>query len=114
MVRKHSFIACPAECWPHAEVAASLPANFTQASGDSVLHVSRGFKMLAAMGYQQGQGLGKAQAGRAAPIPVQLKAGRHGLGVDENKKRKQQQVEVEQQNRGAQDSALTNLTVTST
>ena len=56
--------------------------------------------MLAAMGYQHGQGLGKEQSGRAVPVPVQLKGGKHGLGVEENKKRKQQQVEQQQQERG--------------
>lgn len=56
--------------------------------------------MLAAMGYQQGQGLGKGQAGRSAPVPVQMKAGRHGLGVQENKKRRQQQIEQQQEERG--------------
>lgn len=56
--------------------------------------------MLAAMGYQHGQGLGKAQSGRAAPVPVQFKGGKQGLGIEENKKRKQQQVEQQQQERG--------------
>lgn len=56
--------------------------------------------MLAAMGYQQGQGLGKGQSGRAAPVPVHLKAGKHGLGIEENKKRKEQQTERQQQERG--------------
>lgn len=56
--------------------------------------------MLAAMGYQQGQGLGKRQSGRAAPVSVQFKAGKHGLGVEENKKRKEQQIECQQQDRG--------------
>lgn len=56
--------------------------------------------MLAAMGYQHGQGLGKGQSGRAAPVPVQFKGGKHGLGIEENKKRKQQQIEHQQQERG--------------
>ena len=56
--------------------------------------------MLAAMGYQQGQGLGKGQAGRSTPVSVQMKAGRHGLGVQENKKRRQQQIEQQQEERG--------------
>lgn len=62
---------------------------------------NKGFQMLAAMGYQQGQGLGKGQAGRSAPVPVQMKAGRHGLGVQENKKRRQQQIEQQQEERGS-------------
>ncbi|KAL3141086.1 G patch domain-containing protein 11 [Trebouxia sp. C0009 RCD-2024] len=55
--------------------------------------------MLAAMGYQHGQGLGKGQSGRAAPVPIQVKGGKHGLGIEENKKRKQQQVQQQQQER---------------
>ena len=56
--------------------------------------------MLAAMGYQQGQGLGRGQSGRVVPVAVQLKGGRHGLGVEENKKRKQLQVKQQQRERG--------------
>lgn len=62
--------------------------------------IVRGFQMLAAMGYQHGQGLGKGQSGRAAPVPIQVKGGKHGLGIEENKKRKQQQAEQQQQERG--------------
>lgn len=46
--------------------------------------------MLAKMGYKAGEGIGKGGRGRAAPIAVDLKAGRTGLGVDEERKRKQQ------------------------
>ena len=60
----------------------------------------RGFQMLAAMGYQHGQGLGKGQSGRAAPVPVQIKGGKHGLGIEENKKHKRQHIEQQQQERG--------------
>ena len=52
--------------------------------------------MLAAMGYQQGKGLGKDQSGRAAPIDVKLKSDRLGLGGQEAKKRKQQQLQQQQ------------------
>jgi hypothetical protein len=62
--------------------------------------LARGFQMLAAMGYQPGQGLGRGLAGQAAPIPVQLKAGRQGLGIEQNKKRKQQELEQQQKERG--------------
>ena len=62
--------------------------------------IARGFQMLAAMGYQHGQGLGKGQSGRAAPVSVQFKTGKHGLGIEENKKRKEQQIERQQQDRG--------------
>lgn len=49
----------------------------------------RGFQLLSKMGYKAGEGIGKDGRGRAAPISVDLKAGRTGLGVDEEKKRKQ-------------------------
>ena len=45
----------------------------------------RGFKLLAAMGYTPGQGLGKSVEGRTEPIPLDLKQNRLGLGA-ENKK----------------------------
>ena len=51
--------------------------------------VCRGFQLLAKMGYKAGEGIGKDGRGRAAPLSVDLKAGRTGLGVDEEKKRKQ-------------------------
>ena len=62
--------------------------------------LARGFQMLAAMGYEHGQGLGKGQSGRSVPLSVEIKGGRHGLGIAENKKRKQQQVEQQQKERG--------------
>ena len=49
----------------------------------------RGYKLLAKMGYKAGEGIGKEGKGRAAPIIVDLKAGRTSLGVDEDRKRKQ-------------------------
>lgn len=54
------------------------------------LSICRGFQLLAKMGYKAGEGIGKDRQGRAAPISLDLKAGRTGLGVDEEKKRKQQ------------------------
>lgn len=45
----------------------------------SPLHC-RGFKMLAAMGYQPGQGLGQAASGPREPVPLTLKQDRLGLG----------------------------------
>ena len=62
--------------------------------------LARGFQMLAAMGYQPGRGLGRGLAGQAAPVPVQLKAGRQGVGIEQNKRRKQQEVEQQQKERG--------------
>ena len=56
--------------------------------------------MLAAMGYQQGKGLGKDQSGRAAPIDVKLKSDRLGLGGEEAKKRKQQRLQQQEAEAG--------------
>ena len=56
--------------------------------------------MLSKMGYQAGQGIGRSQIGRAAPIAVEVKGGRQGLGVDENRKRKKQFAEQQQKERG--------------
>ena len=36
---------------------------------------NKGFKMLRAMGYEQGQGIGKHAAGRAEPIPIVIRRG---------------------------------------
>ncbi|CAK0782678.1 hypothetical protein CVIRNUC_005873 [Coccomyxa viridis] len=51
---------------------------------------TKGFQLLAKMGYKAGEGIGKEGKGRAAPITVDLKASRTGLGVDEDRKRKQE------------------------
>ena len=56
--------------------------------------------MLAAMGYQQGKGLGKDQSGRAAPIDVKLKSDRLGLGGEEAKKRKQRHLQQQEAEAG--------------
>ena len=61
----------------------------------------RGFRMLAAMGYQPGQGIGKGHTGRAVPVPVEVKGGRQGLGVDENRKRRKVQAEEQRKQRGS-------------
>ena len=38
------------------------------------------FKMLKAMGFQEGEGLGAEGQGRKGPIPVQIRKGKTGLG----------------------------------
>ena len=57
--------------------------------------------MLAAMGYQPGQGIGKGQTGQAAPVPVEMKGGRQGLGIEENRKRKKLQAEEQRKQNGS-------------
>ena len=61
---------------------------------------SRGFQMLAKMGYQKGAGLGKNKSGNVQPIDLVLKDKRTGLGVDEDRKRRQDEVHEEQLQRG--------------
>ena len=41
---------------------------------------NKGFAMLKAMGFQEGQGLGAEGQGRRDPIPVQMRKGKTGLG----------------------------------
>ncbi|KAK9838262.1 hypothetical protein WJX81_000993 [Elliptochloris bilobata] len=62
---------------------------------------TKGFQMLAAMGYRLGQGIGKTIIGRAAPVDVNLKAGRTGLGVDEAKRGRDAAAQQERQEREA-------------
>lgn len=49
---------------------------------------NRGFKMLAKMGFKQGEKLGKGEYGVAEPIKLQMKEGREGVGMESDKKRK--------------------------
>lgn len=45
-----------------------------------------GFKLMAKMGYQAGEGLGKEKSGRKEPIPIVVKASRSGLGKEAREK----------------------------
>ena len=81
-----------ASAW-HIEIMLHSPAH-------SLCNVCRGFQMLAAMGYQQGKGLGKDESGRAAPVDVKLKSDRLGLGGEEAKKRKQRHLQQQQAEAG--------------
>lgn len=60
--------------------------------------VRRGFKLLAAMGYQQGQRIGKEGTGLAEPLPLLLKQDKLGLGAVSKKaaaREEQRRREVE-------------------
>lgn len=46
----------------------------------AITSTNKGFGMLMKMGYKPGQGIGKTQSGIVEPIPVEVKADRHGLG----------------------------------
>lgn len=54
----------------------------------------RGYRLMAKMGYQAGQGLGSDATGRPVPIDVDLKASKAGLGIDEEKKRRRTAAEA--------------------
>ncbi|KAI3427150.1 hypothetical protein D9Q98_007087 [Chlorella vulgaris] len=65
---------------------------------------NRGFKMLSAMGYQQGQRIGKSGTGLAEPLPVLVKQDKLGLGAVSKKaaareQQLQRQREAEQRAR---------------
>ncbi|KAH7060485.1 hypothetical protein B0J12DRAFT_566403 [Macrophomina phaseolina] len=53
---------------------------------------NKGFKMLAKMGFKQGERLGKGEYGVAEPIKLQLKEGREGIGMESDKKRKMREA----------------------
>ncbi|BDA45554.1 probable G patch domain-containing protein 11 [Coccomyxa sp. Obi] len=55
---------------------------------------TKGFQLLAKMGYKEGEGIGKSVKGRVAPIAVDLKSGRTGLGVDEGRKRQREAAKL--------------------
>jgi Domain of unknown function (DUF4187)/G-patch domain len=83
-----------------AEVAAEEVAKRDEALSRSTLDpTSKGFKMMAKLGYKPGSALGKADAnggtGLLEPVGVEMKEGRSGIGADAEKKRKfREEVEV--------------------
>jgi G-patch domain len=56
--------------------------------------------MLTMMGYKAGQGIGRSVIGRAEPVGVSLKQGRHGLGVEEGKRRQREAAEQRRRDQG--------------
>ena len=68
----------------------------------------RGFKLLAAMGYMPGQGLGKSVEGRTEPIPLDLKQNRLGLGA-ENKKAAAREAQRQRERETAGELAAINM-----
>ena len=72
---------------PHKEVLQPLHARMSEALDQGLSNPlgasNMGFKLLAKMGFKEGQGLGKDEQGTAMPVNVLVKGGRRGLGVDE-------------------------------
>jgi hypothetical protein len=52
------------------------PPDYPPACLPACLPACRGFKLLSAMGYQQGRGIGKSGTGLAEPLPLLLKQAR--------------------------------------
>lgn len=67
---------------------------------------NKGFQLLKAMGYKEGEGLGRSAKGSTQPVELSLKAGRAGLGVDEERRRKKRDAEQNAQQKAAQRAAL--------
>ncbi|KAL0257210.1 hypothetical protein SLS55_008020 [Diplodia seriata] len=70
------------------EAAAAREAALDKAIDSS----NKGFKMLAKMGFKEGDKLGKSDYGVAEPVRVQVKDGREGIGMESEKKRKLREV----------------------
>ena len=83
-----------------------MGSSYQRKHRQSASLVCRGFQLLAKMGYKAGEGIGRDGRGRAAPISVDLKAGRTGLGVDEDKRRKHSSYKQLQELRSARLSAM--------
>jgi Domain of unknown function (DUF4187)/G-patch domain len=76
-----------------AQLAAEEVSKRDEALSRSTLNPSsKGFKMMAKLGYKPGSALGKADTNGAGgllePVGVEMKEGRSGIGADAEKKRK--------------------------
>eukprot|EP00884_Botryococcus_braunii_P008384 jgi/Botrbrau1/17547/Bobra.0766s0003.1 len=85
-------------------VANSMIARREEGLSTPLAPETKGYQLLAKMGYKPGQALGKSQPGRVIPLDLNLKTGRSGLGVDEEKKRRKEAVILEQKERAAKRS----------
>jgi hypothetical protein len=59
---------------------------------------NKGFRMLAAMGFKEGDGLGKSNPGIKEPLPLVIKQGRAGLAEEKKKEFKKPRVEIKDVN----------------
>uniref|UniRef100_A0A6Q2YLH9 RNA binding motif protein 5 n=1 Tax=Esox lucius TaxID=8010 RepID=A0A6Q2YLH9_ESOLU len=66
---------------PKKKKFTAQPANYEQPTKDGLNSDNIGNKMLQAMGWQEGKGLGRNQQGITAPIEAQLRAKGAGLGT---------------------------------
>ena len=71
-----------------AELEAEAEANREAALATALPETNKGFKMMAKMGFKQGQSLGKSEDARKEPIQVTVKDDRSGIGLESEKKRK--------------------------
>ena len=73
-IRQLHVCLCPPPAAALTPASAPTPAPCVLPLPASVLLLpARGFKLLSAMGYQQGQGIGKSGTGLAEPLPLLLK-----------------------------------------
>lgn len=100
------YVALPARLLPHLTLTPSKRIERSQnqktkrereeeaeqareaALNKAIDSSNKGFKMLAKMGFKQGEKLGKGEYGVAEPIKLQMKEGREGVGMESDKKRK--------------------------
>ncbi|KAH6638315.1 hypothetical protein C7974DRAFT_356602 [Boeremia exigua] len=71
-----------------AEKAADAEAAREEALATALPETNKGFKMMAKLGFKQGDTLGKSADARKAPITVDIKADKGGIGLESEKKRK--------------------------
>ncbi|KAK6617187.1 hypothetical protein RUM44_005518 [Polyplax serrata] len=64
-------------------VGSSHSSEKTQSASllERIPKCNKGFKMLAKMGWSEGQTLGKNESGLSEPMPLQTNSGKHGLGM---------------------------------
>lgn len=73
---------------PKAEIAADESAAREAALETALDSSNKGFRMMAKLGFKQGETLGTRADARAEPIRVTMKEDRGGIGLDAERKRK--------------------------
>ncbi|KAF2750712.1 G-patch-domain-containing protein [Sporormia fimetaria CBS 119925] len=87
-----------------ADEAAAREAALTTALPST----NKGFKMMAKMGFKQGDALGKSENARREPIKVNIKEDKSGIGLESEKKRKfrEHMEELERTTKKAKETEL--------
>ncbi|KAF2869326.1 hypothetical protein BDV95DRAFT_498095 [Massariosphaeria phaeospora] len=74
-----------------AERAADAEAAREAALATALPETNKGFKMMAKLGFKQGDTLGKSESARKDPIQVVVKGDKGGIGLESDKKRKKRE-----------------------